>query len=99
MDYRKVIGGTPVGNASLCDTCQNALIIKGYSEMQRITLCDAAYPRVRVPFKVCECSAYVNRTIPELEELKRIAWDLTSARSIGTVGFRRVAGNGDKNDE
>src|SRR5258707_9982470 len=64
MSFRKIYGGTPVGNESRCDTCSHARIIQGYAESERIVFCDAAYPPVNVPFRVRQCSMYEDRRFP-----------------------------------
>lgn len=101
MDYRKVYGGTPAGTGSRCDTCAYAMIVKGYAESERITVCDLTYPAMRVPFPVAECSGYVNRTLPEFEQMEKIALDLTVARSPRHAGFKsaRTAGNDEESVE
>lgn len=88
MDYRKVYGGTPVGNESCCDTCINARIVKGYAESERITICDLAYPSLVIPFKVRECSDYVDRRLPEFDQMEKIAVDLSWVKSSRPAGFR-----------
>jgi hypothetical protein len=91
MDYRKVYGGTPVGNESCCDTCINARIVKGYAESERITICDLAYRSLVIPFKVRECSDYVDRRLPEFDQMEKIALDLSWVKSSRPAGFRNSA--------
>lgn len=93
MNYRKVYGGTPVGEASLCDTCVYSHIIRGYSSTENITICTWPVDEMVVPFKVRECSGYANRTLPEFEDLEKIAWDLTKVKGVKPAGFKLV---GDK---
>src|SRR5258708_28939075 len=69
MSFRKIYGGTPVGNESRCDTCSHARIIQGYAESERIVFCDAAYPPVNVPFRVRQCSMYEDRRFPGFFDL------------------------------
>jgi hypothetical protein len=76
MDYRKVYGGTPRGNESRCDTCLYVRLIKGYADSERIVICDRYLEPIRIMFKVYECSDYVNRALPDVDELEKIAWEL-----------------------
>lgn len=87
MDLRKVYGGTPVGQASQCDTCVYARIIRGYSESEKITICDRIYEAIRIPFRVRECSDYVDKRLPCIEDLEEIAWQLRSKSAGKTAGF------------
>ncbi|MCI0352714.1 MAG: hypothetical protein L0Z53_25110 [Acidobacteriales bacterium] len=87
MNYRKVYGGTPVGNESRCDTCVHARIVKGYAESERITICDYSYPPLQIPFKVFECSDYADKRLPGYEEMKEIAWILRSKSAGHQAGF------------
>lgn len=87
MDLRKVYGGTPVGQASQCDTCVYARIIRGYSESEKITICDRIYEAIRIPFRVRECSDYVDKRLPCIEDLEEIAWQLRSKSAGKKAGF------------
>lgn len=91
MDLRKVYGGTPVGQASQCDTCVYARIIRGYSESEKITLCDRIFQAVHIPFRVRECSDYVDKRLPCIEDLEDIAWQLRSKSAGKRAGFVGVA--------
>jgi hypothetical protein len=91
MSYRKVYGGTPVGNESRCDTCTNARIIQGYAESERIVFCDAAYPPIRVPFRVRECSMYEDKRLPDFDDMEEIAWQIRSKSAGHKAGFILLA--------
>ena len=73
MDLRKVYGGIPVGQDSKCDTCVYARIIRGYSESEKITICDRILEPIRIPFRVRECSDYVDKRLPCIEDLEEMA--------------------------
>jgi hypothetical protein len=101
MDLRKVYGGTPVGQVSQCDTCVYARIIRGYSESEKITLCDRIFQAVHIPFRVRECSDYVDKRLPCIEDLEEIAWQLRSksaGKRAGFVGVEQI-GSALENDE
>jgi hypothetical protein len=90
MDLRKVYGGTPVGEDSRCDTCVYSRIIRGYAESEKLTLCDRLFEVIRVPFKVRECSDYVDKRLPCIEDLEEIAWQLRSKSAGKTAGFAPI---------
>lgn len=92
MDLRKVYGGTPVGQASQCDTCVYARIIRGYSESEKITLCDRIFQAVQIPFRVRECSDYLDKRLPCIEDLEDIAWQLRSKSAGKRAGFVGIEG-------
>ena len=87
MDLRKVYGGTPIGQDSKCDTCVYARIIRGYSESEKITICDRIFEPIRIPFRVRECSDYLDRRLPCVEDLEDIAWVLRSKTAGKRAGF------------
>jgi len=90
MSFRKVYGGTPAGSESRCDTCAHARIIQGYAESERIVFCDAAYPPIRVPFRVRQCSMYEDSRLPDFDDMKEIAWQIRSKSAGNTAGFVTV---------
>ena len=90
MDLRKVYGGTPVGNASRCDTCVYSRIIRGYASNEKIVFCDRIYDPIRIPFPVAECTDYSNRNLPHIEDLKKIAIPIEVRRERAT-GFVTIS--------
>ncbi len=58
MDVR-VKNGTPLHGDSLCETCSRAHIARGFSE--KLVVCQAVYPERRVPFKIRDCTNYLER--------------------------------------
>ena len=99
MDLRKVYGGTPVGQASRCDSCVYSRIIRGYAQSEKITICDRLYEPLRIPFPVSECSDYIDKRLPCIEDLERISWDLRSKSAGRRAGFRIVEVPEDTEDE
>ena len=87
MDLRKVYGGTPVGQASRCDTCVYARIIRGYAHSEKITICDRIFHPLHIPFPVRECSDYVDKRLPCIEDLELMAWELRSKSAGHRAGF------------
>jgi len=99
MNYRKVYGGTPQGNESRCDTCLYSRIVKGYAQSEQIVMCDRIYDLpMRIPFKVAECSDYLDRRLPSFDELEKIALDITVERGRKVSGFRIVSGRTHETD-
>jgi hypothetical protein len=91
MDLRKVYGGTAIGQDSRCDSCVFARVIRGYSESECITLCDRLYEAIRIPFKVRECSDYIDKRLPRIEHFEDIAWIPRSKSAGHRAGFNPVA--------
>lgn len=90
MSLRKVYGGTPVGSESRCDTCAHARIIQGYAESERIVLCTRMYDPIRIPFKVMQCTDYEDRRLPDYDDMKEIAWQISSKSAGHEAGFVTV---------
>lgn len=79
---------TPKGNTSLCDTCSWAHIQLGFAESEKLVQCNYGWEFLReVPFAVSSCTNYNNRTLPNLEAMQKIAWNLEFRKSNGSVGF------------
>jgi hypothetical protein len=87
MDVRKVYGGTPVGQASRCDTCVYGRIIRGYAQSEKITICDRIFQPIRIPFPVMECTDYVDKRLQCIEDLEQMAWELRSKSAGNRAGF------------
>jgi hypothetical protein len=90
MSLRRVYGGTPIGSESRCDTCTHARIIQGYAESERIVFCNSLWDPIRIPFKVQHCSAYDDKRLPDLDQLKEIAWQIRSKSAGSVAGFVTV---------
>ncbi len=91
MDYRRVYGGTRVGTDSICKTCSYGRIMKGYSMNERIYICDRYFEPIRVPFKVAECSDYLDKRLPDVEDMKKMAYILQERRTGHQTGFVRLS--------
>src|SRR6266853_3658207 len=87
MDLRKVYGGTSVGQASRCDSCVYARIIRGYAQSEKITICDRLFEPIRIPFPVSECTDYLDKRLPCIEDLEQMAWELRSKSAGERAGF------------
>ncbi len=103
MGKINIRNGTPVGSASVCETCTWAHIIRGFRESEMLVFCECVNPNILVPFKVSECSAHSDKNRPNWEQMEKLAIDVRPAASMKPAGFRVVAlpsgASADENDE
>ncbi len=92
-----VKNGTPLHGESKCQTCVNALVKRGFRESEEEVVCQASYPDRRVPFRVRECSAYLETKRQTLKQMEDIAWLLAPRGSKRQAGF--VPAGEFRNDE
>lgn len=83
----RVKNGTPLYGPPLCDTCVYAHIARGFRESEECVVCAAHEPVHRVPFRVRECSGYLDKTRESLYEMKQIAWLLAPRGPKRAAGF------------
>lgn len=81
----KVIGGTPIGSKSMCQTCRYAQNIRGIN-MQERTICVRTAPAFPITFPILTCSGYDDKRQPSLYDMEQIAWNVQS-RNRGPVGY------------
>lgn len=82
--------GTPVGANSLCETCCNALIMRGYRETEALVYCTYTAEQVLlVPFKIRDCSGYRDKNVPARWEMEEMALIINEATSAKPAGFRK----------
>lgn len=86
-----VKNGTPMHGPSLCGTCTNAHIEKGYRASEKLVVCTAHEPAHPVQFSVRECTDYRDRTRQSLWEMEKIAWLLAPQGSKRKAGFTVTA--------
>ena len=94
-----VKNGTPLHGPSLCETCSNAHIEKGYGATEVLVLCDALYRDHRVLFPVRECSHYLDRNRQNLKAMEDIAWILDPGGTKRQAGFVHASELRNKNGE
>ena len=87
--------GTPVGSQSRCESCAHSHILQGFRESEEVTYCYYATLMV-VPFKVRECSNYLDKARPTWEQMEELAIEIRPTPTLKSVGFRR--GNGSKSE-
>lgn len=82
-----VKNGTPLDGPSLCETCTQAFIARGYRKSDELVVCQATYPDRRVKFPVRECSRFTDKIRQTLQEMQQIAWVLAPRGSKRQAGF------------
>jgi hypothetical protein len=86
-----VENGTPVGGASLCETCSRGFIARGYRETELMVVCMALYPERRMKFPVRACTSYIEKNRPTIREMEEIALVLDRVALKRDAGFVRVS--------
>jgi hypothetical protein len=81
-------GGTPNTWSSLCATCTWATVVAGFRESELVVICTDVQPNFCVPFKVKECSSYLDRNRPDYDAMKKLAIVVEPSSSLKPVGFR-----------
>lgn len=82
----KMKGGTPNhSECSLCVTCSRGTVTKGLGISQEMTYCHAHERPIR--FHVTECSSYTDKRMPDLYDMKAIAWMLVTKKAGREIGF------------
>jgi hypothetical protein len=81
-------GGTPNGWASLCTTCTWAHIVSGFRESELVVICMEVNPNLTVPFKVKDCTNYLDRNRPSYDAMTKLAIHVEPCSSLKPVGFR-----------
>lgn len=87
----KIHGGTVSdGQASLCNTCRSATIIRGSRLTDEIISCGKRVILDQIHFPVASCTGYSDRSLPSLYDLEDIAWVLRSDARTKKIGFVRA---------
>jgi hypothetical protein len=87
----KIHGGTVTdGQASLCNTCRSATIIRGSRLSDEIVSCGKRVIRDRITFPVASCTGYSDRRRASLYDMEDIAWVLRSDTRTKKIGFVRA---------
>jgi len=94
-----VKNGTPLHGPSLCQSCSNAHIERGYSLSEEAVFCTANYPVHRVRFSVRECSGYLDKNRHDVEAMEKIAWVIEPRGGKRIAGFVRANETAKDEDE
>jgi len=90
MDESKLIEITRPGNdQSLCRTCYWAHAQKGFRESEEAIFCMFG-PMRKVPFRVRDCTDYMNRTLPTRRQMEEIALIIPTGPARKKMGFSGV---------
>ena len=81
-------GGTPNTWSSLCNTCSWAHIAAGFRESELVVICTNVNPNFCVPFKIKECTSYLDRNRPDYVTMTKLAIHVEPSSSLKPVGFR-----------
>jgi hypothetical protein len=83
-----VRNGTAVRQESLCRTCRHAHIQLGYSESEEEVRCGYFRWNTRmVPFAVRDCSDYLSKLLPTLDEMEEMAFSIDLKKGNPRAGF------------
>jgi hypothetical protein len=94
----KILNGTPKHGKSLCETCKWSHIVHGFAESEVMVRCGAhrhtwsdgdesfspGYLVITRP--VAECSAYVDKRVMSLDQMKKLALTIDTER-VRVQGF------------
>lgn len=99
MDNSKLIEITKPGDGqSLCRTCYWAHAQKGFRESEEAIFCMFG-PMRKLPFRVRDCTDYMNRTLPTRAQMERIALIIPTEPARKKVGFSEVGFNNSSQEE
>lgn len=93
-----VKNGTPRNGESLCQSCSNSHIERGYLESEATVFCQATNPEHRVRFRIRECSSYIEKQKQTLWQMQKIAWVLAErgGRKVGFVPAKELQKRADE---
>src|SRR5215831_17817325 len=87
MDREQIIEITkPVDGQALCRTCYWAHSQKGFRESEEAIFCIFG-PMRRVPFRVRDCTDYMNRSLPTRGQMEKIALIIPTEPARKRLGF------------
>lgn len=88
MDQRTIYAGKPEApRGSLCSLCVYGGVVRGHSENEQITICRRYWDPIAIRFAVKDCSEYADRRLPDVEDMKKVAWMLVTNKPGRTLGF------------
>ena len=77
----------PADGESLCRTCYWAHAQKGFRESEESSFCAFGTELRKVPFKVRDCTDYMNRTLPTRRQMEDIALIIPTEAKRKIGGF------------
>ena len=95
MEERELIEITRPGDGqSLCRTCYWAHAQKGFRESEETIFCMFG-PMRKLPFRVRDCTDYMNRTLPTRNQMEKIALIIPTEPARKKVGFSGIGSDDD----
>ncbi len=88
----------PQDGEALCKTCYWVHMQKGFRESEEVVFCCFG-PRRRIRFKVRECTDYLNRTLPNREQMEKMALLINVEPARTRAGFLSKPGFADAIEE
>ena len=76
--------------SSLCETCSQGFVARGYGETELVVVCQALWPQRRMHFPVRACTAYTEKNKPTFDEMEDIAIVLDKVALKRDAGFVRL---------
>ena len=86
-----VRNGTPMHGPSLCETCCNGHIARGYLLGEEVVVCTATTPDREMRFRVRECTNYLDKNRQSLYEMRQMAWLLAPRGPKRQAGFVHIS--------
>ena len=83
----RVMGGTPKSCQSLCISCTQGHLIRGFRATEEQVFCRFFYIEREILFPVRECTFYQDRRLASKSEMEEIAWQLRTKSPSRSVGF------------
>jgi hypothetical protein len=83
----KVRNGTVRGDADICRSCRYSLRTVGAHTQRMVVICNAVNPSRTLREPVAVCSSFLDRTVPTLDEMNQIAWQLQTDKGGRKIGF------------
>ncbi len=82
-----VRNGTAVGRKSLCYTCRRAHIQVGFADSEEEVRCGFYEKPLLISFAVRECTSFLDKLMPTLYEMERIAFVIDIKKGNPLAGF------------
>lgn len=93
----KIENATPLDGEPLCTTCFWVHRQKGFRESEEVVFCAWGTMR-RIPFKVRECTDYSNRTLPDRNQMEKMALLINVEPARKRAGFRSGESESDQEE-
>ncbi len=96
MGKLNIKNGTPIGSASVCESCCYAQIMRGFRESELLVYCIYPAPAIMVPFKLTNCTNHYDKNRPSWKQMEDLAIYVSPGRTKA-AGFS-IVGQSDEDD-